>query len=115
MDDNIRYLIPILGTLIPIVAIVGGIASSIYGRWAKLKEKQLELTARTAGEQAAQYAAKIATLEERVAVLNRIVTDRNEGLTAQIDALRDPPAPPALPIAPPALPIAPLRDVSLRK
>jgi hypothetical protein len=25
-------------------------------------------------------------------VLNRIVTDRNEGLTAQIEALREPPA-----------------------
>ena len=59
-----------------------------------MKEKQLEITARTAGEQAAQYAAKIERLEERVAVLNRIVTDRNEGLTAQIESLRDTPAVP---------------------
>ena len=84
-------LIPIIGTLIPIVAIVGGIGSGVFKRWADLKEKQLEITARTAGEQAAQYAAKIERLEERVAVLNRIVTDRNEGLTAQIDNLRDTP------------------------
>lgn len=91
MDDNIRYLIPIFGTLIPIVAIAGTFASQIFKRWASLKEKQLELTARASAEQAAQYAAKIATLEERVAVLNRIVTDRNEGLTAQIEALRDTP------------------------
>jgi hypothetical protein len=32
-----------------------------------------------------------AVLEERVAVLNRIVTDRNEGLAVQIEALRDEP------------------------
>jgi hypothetical protein len=108
-------LMGFLALSIPIIAIIGGIASGMYARWAKLKEKQLELAARTAGEQAAQYAAKIATLEERVAVLNRIVTDRNEGLTAQIEALRDPPALPASSIAPPALPVAPLRDVSLRK
>jgi hypothetical protein len=84
-------LIPILGVSIPIVAIVGGIASKTFKRWADLKEKQMELTARVAGEQAAQYAAKIERLEAHVAVLNRIVTDRNEGLTAQIESLRDVP------------------------
>lgn len=91
MDDNIRYLTPILGVMIPIVAIVGGIGAGIFKRWASLKEKQMELAARTAGEQAAQYAAKIERLEEHVAVLNRIVTDRNEGLSAQIETLRDSP------------------------
>ncbi len=89
-----EILLPLVGVSIPIVAIVGGIGSGIFKRWADLKEKQLELTARTAGEQAAQYAAKISVLEERVAVLNRIVTDRNEGLTAQIESLRDTPAAP---------------------
>lgn len=78
-------LIPLVGVSIPIVAISARVAT----KWIAMKEKQLELTARTAGEQAAQYAAKIERLEERVAVLNRIVTDRNEGLTAQIESLRD--------------------------
>ncbi len=77
------------GLLIPIIAIGGGIGSTIFKRWADLKEKQLDIAARTAGEQAAQYAAKIERLESHVAVLNRIVTDRNEGLTAQIESLRD--------------------------
>jgi hypothetical protein len=85
-----NYMVPILVFLIPIVAILSGVAK----RWMTLKEKQLEITARTAGEQAAQYAAKIERLEAHVAVLNRIVTDRNEGLTAQIEGLRDtPPVP----------------------
>lgn len=91
MGDNIRYLIPILGVMIPIIAISGGILGGIFGRWAKLKERQMELTAQHTAEQAAQYATRIATLEERVAVLNRIVTDRNEGLAVQIEALREPP------------------------
>jgi hypothetical protein len=82
-----NYMVPILVFLIPIVAILSGVAQ----RWMKLKEKQLELAAQTAGEQAAQYAAKIERLEAHVAVLNRIVTDRNEGLTAQIESLRDTP------------------------
>jgi hypothetical protein len=80
-------MVPILIFLIPIVAILSGVAQ----RWMKLKEKQLELAAQTAGEQAAQYAAKIERLEAHVAVLNRIVTDRNEGLTAQIEGMRDAP------------------------
>ncbi|NJC08841.1 hypothetical protein [Polymorphobacter fuscus] len=84
-----NYMVPILVFMIPIVAILSGVAK----RWMKLKEKQLELAAQTAGEQAAQYAAKIERLEAHVAVLNRIVTDRNEGLTAQIEALGDSPRP----------------------
>lgn len=88
MEDSIFALIPILALSIPVF----GILLTGFRRWADLKEKQLEIAARTAGEQAAQYATKIERLEERVAVLNRIVTDRNEGLTAQIESLRDAPA-----------------------
>lgn len=87
MSDAVFALIPILALSIPVF----GIALTGFRRWADLKEKQLEIAARTAGEQAAQYAAKIERLEAHVAVLNRIVTDRNEGLTAQIESLRDAP------------------------
>lgn len=87
MSDVVFALIPILALSIPVF----GIVLTGFRRWADLKEKQLEIAARTAGEQAAQYAAKIERLEAHVAVLNRIVTDRNEGLTAQIESLRDTP------------------------
>lgn len=86
-EDAIFALIPILGISIPIF----GILLTGFRRWADLKEKQLALTANATAEQAAQYANRIAVLEERVAVLNRIVTDRNEGLAVQIEALRDQP------------------------
>ncbi len=82
-----NYMVPILVFMIPIT----GILASVAKRWIKLKEKQLDVTASATAEQAAQYANRIATLEERVAVLNRIVTDRNEGLAVQIEALRDAP------------------------
>ena len=88
MNENVIYaLIPILIFSIPVL----GILSSMVNKWLKLKEKQLEVTANATAEQAAQYASRVATLEERVAVLNRIVTDRNEGLSSQIEALRDTP------------------------
>jgi competence protein ComGC len=88
MSNAWAFMIPILIFSIPIIAILSNVAR----RWIELKEKQLEVTAKIAGEQAAQYAAQIERLEESVAVLNRIVTDRNEGLTAQIESLRDAPA-----------------------
>lgn len=95
MVDEVAVFIPVLALLIPVL----GICYSIVNRLVKLQEKRLDVVATATAEQAAQYAARIATLEERVAVLTRIITDRNEGLTARIDALRDVPASitPALP------------------
>ena len=84
---------------IPIIAIVGGMGSGIFKRWIKLKEKQLDLAAVTAGEQAAQYAAKIERLEAHVATLNRIVTDKGTYLADEIEALRGPAERPAPPVA----------------
>lgn len=72
--------------LIPIAAILTGVIK----QWLNLKERQLDMTAKVAGEQAAQYAAKIERLEAHVAVLNRIVTDRGTSLAAEIDDLRTP-------------------------
>ena len=72
--------------LIPLFAILAGVAK----RWIDLKDRQLDTAAKVAGEQAAQYAAKIERLEAHVAVLNRIVTDRGTSLAAEIDDLRAP-------------------------
>ncbi len=72
---------------VPIAAILAG----VIGRWIKLKERQLELTSRDVAEKAAQYAAKTERLESRVAVLERILTDRSRDLGEEIERLRDRP------------------------
>jgi hypothetical protein len=46
------------------------------------------VTANATAEQAAQYAGRIAVLEERVAVLERIATDKPSMLAAEIDGLK---------------------------
>ncbi|MBW8755813.1 MAG: hypothetical protein JF595_17030, partial [Sphingomonadales bacterium] len=46
-------------------------------------------TAHLSAEKAAQYAAHNRELEERVRVLERIVTDKGYDVAAQIEALRD--------------------------
>ena len=79
---QIALLIPIIGVMIPIVAI-----------WTKHQQKMAELqadaTAQHTAEKAAQYASQIQRLEDRVQVLERIVTDRGYDIATQIEALRD--------------------------
>ena len=55
----------------------------------KLEEKRLAATAERSAEKAAQYAAHTTELEDRVRVLERIVTDKGYDVATQIEALRD--------------------------
>lgn len=57
-------------------------------RWFAYKEKQLEVNAKMAAERAAEYAASNTELEQRVRVLEQIVTDSGAQTAAQIEALR---------------------------
>lgn len=79
-------IIPIFALMIPIVAIL---ANVVFKPWLKLKERQLELSSSVAAEKAAQYAAQTERLEQRVRVLERIVTDRGQDLAGEIERLRD--------------------------
>jgi hypothetical protein len=60
----------------------------IANRYFKLREKKLEVEAGMAAEKAAQYASRSHELEERVRVLEQIVTDSGAQTAAQIEALR---------------------------
>ena len=80
--NQIGVFIPIIALMIPIVAI-----------WTKHQQKLAEMniknTAQATAEQAAQYASRTQRLEDRVQVLERIVTDRGYDIATQIEALRD--------------------------
>ena len=62
----------------------------IARRYFTFKEKQLEVNARIAAEKAAEYATSNSELEQRVRVLEQIVTDQGAQTAAQIEALRAP-------------------------
>ena len=62
----------------------------IANRFFRLREKKLEVEAGMAAEKAAQYAARTHELEDRVKVLEQIVTDGGMETAAQIEALRKP-------------------------
>ena len=82
------------GDVIGLLIVVAGLASLIMylgKRFFSFREKQLEVDARLAAEKAAQYAASNAELEQRVRVLEQIVTDAGAQTASQIEALRPKP------------------------
>ena len=85
-QEAIFALIPITALMIPIIAII----SKSVRRVIEFKEKQITAVGTQTAEKAAQYASHVERLEQRVRVLERIVTDQNGNtdLTAQIEALR---------------------------
>jgi ABC-type phosphate transport system auxiliary subunit len=61
-------------------------------RFFRLRERKLEVEAGMAAEKAAQYAAHTKELEQRLRVVEQIVTDGGAQTAAQIEALRGQPA-----------------------
>lgn len=78
-------------SLLIVVAIPTLMIVYVFKRWFAYREKQLDVDARLAAEKAAQYAASNAELEQRVRVLEQIVTDSGAQTAAQIEALRGKP------------------------
>lgn len=73
--------------LIPLAAIFAG----TLRRWFRLKEMELERMSFRVADQSAQAAAETERLKQRVAVLERILTDRSTRLDDEIERLRDKP------------------------
>jgi hypothetical protein len=82
-----------MGELIGLAAVIMIFGIPILAIWTshqqKIAKMQVETTAEHTAEKAAQYASKIQRLEDRVQVLERIVTDRGYDIATQIEALRD--------------------------
>ncbi|MGN6496255.1 MAG: hypothetical protein ACTHK5_02800 [Tsuneonella sp.] len=78
-----------LALLIPLAPfLLGGFA--IWTRHqTRMAEARVNSTAELSAEKAAQYSSKVQALEDRVRVLERIVTDRGYDVATQIEALRD--------------------------
>jgi hypothetical protein len=76
--DTIWVLIPLLALTIPIFRI-----------WTSHQRKIAEIQMQSTAEKAAQYATQNTQLEDRVRVLERIVTDKGYDVSSQIEALRD--------------------------
>ena len=71
-----------------------GIGSEMLKTWTQHREKMAESLNAQAAEKAAQYAAHTEQLEQRMRVMERIVTDRGLDVADEIEKLRDIPSPP---------------------
>ncbi|MBA3897985.1 MAG: hypothetical protein H0X36_12825 [Sphingomonadaceae bacterium] len=83
MDDIASWI----WVLIPLAAI--GIAP--FKMWIRVKERQLQAQTSLTAEKTAQYAAHTERLEQRMRVLERIVTDKGIDVADEIEKLRDQP------------------------
>lgn len=68
-----------------------GVGSEIFKTWIKHKERMAEALSNQTAERAAQYAAHTERLEQRVQVLERIITDRGVAVADEIEKLRETP------------------------
>lgn len=79
----------LVAVMIPLAAIVMTTFMVWHRHQTDLAKLQIKNAATESAEKAAQYATSVRALEERVRVLERIVTDKGYDIAAQIEALRD--------------------------
>lgn len=84
MADAIAFSALVIG-----IISVAGILLDMHNRRLKNREKELELRVRLAEAEGRSRDAGVPQIEERLRVLERIVTDRKPYLADQIEALRD--------------------------
>ncbi|MGF1549359.1 MAG: hypothetical protein ACFBQW_02325 [Sphingomonadaceae bacterium] len=77
--------------MVVVVPVVLGIGYAAFEKLTDLKKAQLEALSEETAEKAAQYAAHSERLEERVRVLERIVTDKGFDIAGEIEDLRKEP------------------------
>jgi hypothetical protein len=65
--------------------------SVVFYNWFKYRDRRLELRVAATAERAAQYAAGTERMEQRLRVLERIVTDKGLVVADEIENLRDKP------------------------
>ena len=85
-----------VGTLLFFFIVVGipvlaGTGAKLFHSWLKHKQVLAQALNHETAEKAAQYAAHTERLEQRVRVLERIITDKGVDVADQIEALRDKP------------------------
>jgi hypothetical protein len=83
---NSPFIVPVMALMIPIVAL-------IMTNWRKVQDRKLAILERGNAETNVAAQARIEKLEARIAVLERIVTDKRLSLADEIDALGQSPTP----------------------
>ncbi|MFZ5610349.1 MAG: hypothetical protein ACOY99_12160 [Pseudomonadota bacterium] len=86
MPSWVLFFVVVIG-----IPVVFGTLADVYKRHIRHKERALELQASLATENSETWRARVERLEQRVRVLERIVTDKGHHLAEEIEKLRDKP------------------------
>jgi len=78
-----------MGELIPIVAIMFGCTIPMVAIWSKHQQRIEQMRIEAGQSGSVEQNHRVEELEDRVAVLERIITDNSVNVAAQIEALRD--------------------------
>lgn len=92
MQNLNGFTIFMLAIVVVGIPVMLGVGSEMLKTWTRHKEKMAEALNAQAAEKAAQYAAQTERLEQRMRVLERIVTDRGIDVADEIEKLRDEPS-----------------------
>lgn len=92
MADPTGFAVFMVSLVVVGIPVVFGVGSEMLKTWLKHKEKMANALNAQAAEKAAQYAAQTERLEQRMRVLERIVTDRGIDVATEIEKLRDEPS-----------------------
>lgn len=76
-----------LGVLVPIIALMIPIVAIVMKNWRDVQNRRMDLAERGGFEINAAAQARIEKMEERIAVLERIATDKRLSLADEIDRL----------------------------
>ena len=87
MEQLGKVLIVLIVVGLPVILIFG---QPVIRRLLEHRERRMEIEARLTAEKAAQYAAHNERLEQRVRVLERIVTEKGIVVADEIERLRAP-------------------------
>lgn len=77
-----------LAMMVPFAGIAAGIAIAFFGIWTKHRRKLMTMQVEISAVQATQNASNVRELEQRVKVLERIVTDSGFDVSQKIEDLR---------------------------
>ncbi|MFA5965805.1 MAG: DUF2478 domain-containing protein [Sphingomonas sp.] len=92
MQNLNGFTIFMLAIVVVGIPVVLGVGSEMLKTWTRHKEKMATALNAQAAEKAAQYAAQTERLEQRMRVLERIVTDRGIDVADEIEKLREEPS-----------------------
>jgi hypothetical protein len=73
------------------IPVLVGVCGDVMKRWIRMKEREMELNSARNAERLERDAALTDRLEQRVRVLERIVTDKGIDVAEEIERLRDRP------------------------